>query len=110
MSRDFRILLLGESNAGKTSLINTFLKDVPLVPEASTSTSKAARHLPVVSVPALNGGTLYIVDSQGERRSQRVEPSTDTLSKPQLSRVKATAMGNSRAGMKSRLIEQMLWL
>lgn len=68
MSRDFRILVLGDSNAGKSSLINTFLKDVPLVPEASTSTDQHAanRCLPVVSAAALNGGTLYLVDSPCE--------------------------------------------
>lgn len=65
MSRDYRIVVLGDHNAGKTSLINTFLKDVPYVPEASSSTSKPVPCLPVVSVPALHGGTLYIVDSPG---------------------------------------------
>ncbi|KAK9893926.1 hypothetical protein P389DRAFT_198662 [Cystobasidium minutum MCA 4210] len=66
MSRDYRILVLGDHKAGKTSLINTFLKDVPYVPEASSSKSSlqaASPFLPVVSFPALHGGTLYIVDS-----------------------------------------------
>lgn len=71
-------MVLGNQNAGKTSLVNTFLKDVPYVPEASSSRSKlqtVSPFLPVVSIPALHGGTLYIVDSPGEynRRGARLD-------------------------------------
>ena len=72
MSRDYRILVLGAHNAGKTSLINTFLKDVPYIPKASSSKSSlqtpSSAVLPVVSYPALHGGTLYIVDSPGAQQ------------------------------------------